>query len=83
MCDNTVNSVPEWLNVHFLAAILQNHYKNEEITVINSNLKEAIAKGASLLYRISVTFGVSLVGEEVSFGEKTVLTFLKGLFMIF
>lgn len=65
MCENIVESIPEWLNGNFLEKYLQNHYKNDEINVINYNVKASTARGENI-YRIRLSFGVSLAGEEVS-----------------
>ncbi|XP_055301835.1 uncharacterized protein LOC129568213 [Sitodiplosis mosellana] len=63
MCEN-IESVPDWLNEHFLEKNLRNHFKNDEINVINFNVNVATAKEGRSVYRVTVSFGVSLVGEE-------------------
>lgn len=67
MCENNIESVPEWLNEHFIQSNLRNHYKNDEMTVFRYDIKTVTEKRQSSIYRIAVVFGVSLEGEEVSY----------------
>lgn len=78
MCENVIQSVPNWLNEHFLQKALRNHFKNDEINVINHNVEVVTTKEGSKVYRVVVSFGVALEGEEVMYRLK--LTFLQNLF---
>lgn len=74
MSENPIQSIPNWLNEHFLQETLRKHFKSGEITVLNYNVRVVEAKRGSKIYRIIVSFGVALEGEEVSYRQK--LTFL-------
>lgn len=67
MCENPTKSVPNWLNEPFLQETLRNHFKNDEINVINYNVRVVTAKGGNKIYQIIVSFGVALEGEAVSY----------------
>ena len=75
MSENPIQSIPNWLNEHFLQETLRKHFKSDEITVLNYNVSVVAAKRGSKIYRISVSFGVALEGEEVKYRQK--LTFFR------
>ena len=79
MCENPIQSVPNWLNESFLQETLRNHFKNDEINVINYNVRVVAAKEGSKIYQIIVSFGVALEGEEVKYRLK--LTFFRHIFL--
>lgn len=53
--------MPEWLNGQFLEENLRIHHKNDEIKVIEFEVKPTAGKGenfASSLYRVKVTYSI-------------------------
>lgn len=57
----TTPAVPDWLNMAFVERRLQNHYKKEQIKVINFVIKSAsgdLGNFGSKIYRANVTFSI-------------------------
>lgn len=55
--------IPEWLDNDFLEGILRSYYKNNEIKVIDVDVKSLSANGEgfmSSMYRAKVNFRVSM-----------------------
>lgn len=68
--DSTAKAlIPDWLDSEFLEGILRNYHKNNEIAVVNVDVKTTSANGESFMssmYRAKVDYTVPMeTGNQV------------------
>lgn len=69
--------IPEWLDKHFLEGILRRYYKNNEINVINVDVKSTAANGESFMssiYRAKITYRRSMETDA-----QVIISFFKNV----